>query len=464
MTLAGVFVFLIPALIGGLAAHLLWPDRKGPALLLKLSLGVGAGLGISSILYFFILSFAPGAISMGPIQVVLLAVLSLLIFLRERKEKWQLAWPRLPTLSRLQSIFLIAVIAALIFSSLTFVNRTEARPQGAFDAWSIWNRAARFIYRDPENWRATLSPELYWGTHPDYPLLVPLNVAWGWETLGTETPRIPMLQSGFFFIACIGLMFAAVGLARSTVQASLAALALMGAPVFLSAAPGLISDVPVTFFIFAASVLMYFYFVYRKPALLMLAGFMAGLAAWTKNEGLLFVAASTFALLLVSRKNILRDLPPYFAGLALPIAVVLYFKIALAPPGDLFTDGAAQMAARLSDPARYWVLLKALLMQLPSFGSWPAGILIPLAVYALILRFDLPSQPPEGLRVVLAVLLFQFLGYCLIYVMSPHDLAWHLATSLTRILLQIYPTAIFLFFCAVPEPERYFSKTPAEMK
>ena len=191
MTLVSLLIFLIPVLIGGLITHRVWPDRRAMALLLKGSLGTGLGLGVSALLYFLALIVAPGRIDMLALQVALLVILASVTLLRERDQKWdRLGFTHL---SRLQWALIAAVVLAFGILTVSFYKLALVRPQGGFDAWSIWNRAARFIYRDPENWRATLSPDLHWQNHADYPLLVPLNVAWVWQAVGAETLRVPMI-------------------------------------------------------------------------------------------------------------------------------------------------------------------------------------------------------------------------------------------------------------------------------
>ena len=73
---------------------------------------------------------------------------------------------------------------------------------------------------------------------------------------------------------------------------------------------------------------------------ILLAGMTAGLAAWTKNEGILFLAAIIAArFVTVARprglRAYLRELRHFVIGLAPPLAVLIYFKVALAPPNDL---------------------------------------------------------------------------------------------------------------------------------
>ena len=44
------------------------------------------------------------------------------------------------------------------------------------------------------------------------------------------------------------------------------------------------------------------------------------------------------------------------------------------------------------------------------------------------------------------------LGYFAIYLMTPLDLGYHLGSSLERLLLQLWPIGLFVFFSSVREP------------
>lgn len=454
MTLPSFLYFLPSILVGSLLVHLLWPDERPLAALLKFSLGIGMGLGLNSILYFLALLLGAGAVSALIAQIILAVVLSGAIVVLRRGIPLNIKFGR-PT--RLQTFLLALAALAFLFSVLAFFNTFNARPQGAFDAWSIWNRAARFIYRDPQNWTAALSPDLHWLNHADYPLFVPLNVAWGWNMAGAETQRVPMAQGFLFLIASLAAMFASAGLNRTVGQAALAALALMSSSMPAGVSAALIADAPVTFFILVSSALIYFHFSEGKPSVLALAGFMAGLAAWSKNEGLLYVVVSLPVLPLAAPRKAPRTLLWYGAGLAVPLAVVLYFK-SLVPANDLLADGGDALS-KLTDLSRCWIVAKAYFRQLFAVGSeGPIGILPALIVYGLFLRADFSSASRTGALAVAAMIALQTLGYVVIYVLTPHDLNWQLDTSLNRLIFHVYPAALFLFFRLVSTPENVFTE------
>jgi len=55
----------------------------------------------------------------------------------------------------------------------------------------------------------------------------------------------------------------------------------------------------------------------------------------------------------------------------------------------------------------------------------------------------------NSLRLLVTTLTSMVIGYYLVYIVTPHDLAWHLQYSLDRLLLQLWPSAIFVYFMMV---------------
>ena len=135
----------------------------------------------------------------------------------------------------------------------------------------------------------------------------------------------------------------------------------------------------------------------------------------------------------------------FFAG-ALPVLLVLfYFKHTVAGPGDLFASGASALD-KLLEPTRYWAVLQWFVKDFFRFGRW---LLIPGTVLLAGFSFTLKSAAPErssAMRSCAIALLLTLAGYAAIYVITPRDLYWHLRFSSDRLFLQLWPSAIFLFF------------------
>jgi hypothetical protein len=206
-----------------------------------------------------------------------------------------------------------------------------------------------------------------------------------------------------------------------------------------------------------------------------LAGIAAGLCAWTKNEGLLFlpiVAGSLFITALYAEgwRSARQRTVRFLAG-ALPILlIVVYFKTQLSPANDLmegFSLDAA--AAKLTDFSRYAEIAKAFFIQGISFTQGlidlrvgmqlnPGAVsILLLIVYLLLAGVRIDDRDRTGLLRTAAVLLLILAGYFFVYVMTPLDLGYHLATSLSRLFLQLWPSVIFMFFMTAGAPERAVS-------
>jgi hypothetical protein len=202
-------------------------------------------------------------------------------------------------------------------------------------------------------------------------------------------------------------------------------------------------------------VLIYLYATSKKPGLLILAGFMAGLAAWTKNEGSLFVLV-TFAALVIAffRQQPWRVLGWYALGLVFPLIIVLYFKEFLAPPSDVLGNGVARSIQQALDVSRHITILKSFGADFLSFGGWGIGMLPILLAYALIFKLAPSSNPRTAYVAIGLILILQAIGYYVIYLITPYDLQWHIDFSLGRLVFQLYVPFLFLFFTIVTDVEK----------
>ncbi|HEX7313131.1 MAG TPA: hypothetical protein VF297_04395 [Pyrinomonadaceae bacterium] len=467
-----LLVLLVPAT---LLVQLLWPPKSllRPPLLLKTILGMGLGLGTSSVLLFVWLR-AFGSLSGVYIAVeasLALCFVAALVYLCRKNGAPTEVVRRVvpgasPLLTRLSAgAFFIS--AGCILAAAVAISARE--PHGAGDASAIWNLIARFIYRGGSGWADALTHNLNW-THPDYPLLVPLSVARLW-IYGGETQFAPALLGILFLLGTLGLVVSSVSLLSTRTQGYLAGLVLLEPFFFFRTATFQYADTPLGFFLLAALVLLCLYD--RAPegfGLLALAGLMTGFAAWTKNEGLLIllaVVAGRFVALAVSRglRTYVRQLL-YFAAGAVPVLlVVVYFKAAIAPANDLVAgQGARATAERLLDFSRYVLILKAVVNHFTGFRGWYAHPSYLLVVYAWLVGLKTERAGRVTLLTLAAALGFILAGYFFIYVTTPRDLEWQLAFSLDRLLIQLWPSFVLLFFLAVRSPEEALARLPESAK
>jgi len=284
------------------------------------------------------------------------------------------------------------------------------------------------------------APQLSW-THPDYPKLVSASVARLWSWAGAEPAVAAGLISIAFAAATVGVLVAGLAHLRGRTPALLAGLLLVGTPFFLAFAPNQHADIPLAGCMLAAVVL----------ALLgdgwALAGFCAALAAWTKNEGLLF--AIVFALAggwQTWRAGARRGPVRLGAGLALGLLPVLYLKFALAPGSDLLAVPLGPRLAQVLDGARHRMILQTLWRDLAGFGEWQTVPYLAMALPFVAWR----EWRRLGSGLLPVVLVVMLAGFYVVYLLSPQDLAWHLNTSLVRLLLQLWPLALLAWGLSFP--------------
>jgi hypothetical protein len=454
MTYLALGIYVLHFLIGFMFMSLVWPTEKQLEGFLKAALAIGIGLGISSLLYFLYILFLIGQHFFIYIELTLLFIL---VGMYIRKNGFKLRSENF-SLNSIQKF--IVVIAALIFitSFVGSLNYLANRRHGDWDAWMIYNRTARFIYRNGEDWRESFSEKLDLAFHADYPLLVPLNIVSGWDTLGAETASIPMIQSILFSVACVAALASVLGLLKSIGQGALGIILLWGAPFFVNEGGRQMADMPLSFFILASVILVVLYYLEKRPFLIILAGFSAGLAAWTKNEGSLFVLTSSIALMInCFRERSLRSLYLFAVGLGFPLAATLYFKYFLAPSSEFFRSDIALIALKVFDLSRHKLIVSSFIDEFLQLGIGSLRVFPVILIYWLFFYSRREKNTPVFAYVTTTILL-QLAGYYCVYLISPYDLQWHLDFSIGRLFVHLFPTFLFLVLNTSRTPEEILDR------
>ncbi|MDI1247786.1 MAG: glycosyltransferase family 39 protein [Lacunisphaera sp.] len=401
--LSALFAVAFAWLIGALLTGLLWPRRGETALVL--AVGAGVGLGVTSLLFH-----VASRLSAQPMAVAFPAELLLgcgLLFLWLRKMR---AVPPPPA----------AVPPAR--SWLGSVVRMVFAVSGAIALYSLWI-----------TWRAAPA-ELCGGTLPGQLPLVPAGTARTLAYSDTTAHVAAGLGSAGFSLATLALLVAGVNRLRNRLIALTGGLVLLGTPFFSRFTMVEHADVPFGFFLLAATVLMSVARDENDRGLLFLAGLAAGLTAWIKPEGLVFCLALGLVFGLAQlRPRLWRNLPPLFGGLALMLVPLFWLGSPLPSAGPL---------AQLGDGSRHALLFQAWWRDLPHFGEWYS---LPFFVLALHLVGPGRGWLERRTVVAAALLLVLLTGCAAAWLLGPADLAEHLAGSLARLLMQVWPAAVFLW-------------------
>ena len=464
-----LFALLSPILIGCLSLHLILPNfgssNRWPGIFWKLFLGTGLGLALISLLYYsWSVVFNPAAFFTVLMLIELFVVGALFVTCIRRKEyrtdQESYFLPR-------DGVNKLLAIAASLLLILLFVNYFEdwiratlTTPYGDWDAWAIWNLRAGFI-ASGEGWSSGFAEAISW-SHPDYPLLLPLNIARLWVLLGDRSVWAPILVSFIFQISLLGFLITSLQLLRGYIQGILAGL--VGVLVlFASLSFKLYADIPIAFYFLAANCLVFLSESESdaKYNLSLLTGLLIGAALWTKNEGWAMLAATVITKLILdfsNRKSISRSKKwwGYFLlGVSPFLLATIHFNIIYAPPGDLLKDiSIGGIASSVLSPGRYLVIFRFVKDQFLEYGNLILPLVPLMIIYALTAGLSIPiGQKKAVISLALRITLLASF-YFLVYLITPKDLTWHLGTSLERLVTHIFPSFILLFFLVVSPPGR----------
>jgi hypothetical protein len=430
------------------------------SLLLATSLAIGMGLGVSACVFFvWIAVIGPAGPGFVVVEVLLLAgfVLVSRRTLLQPSIRWSPASPR-PAPLPAGWLWLGVVGVSVAASVILFILRSVSEPHGGWDAWMTWNVAARFLFRGESHWQDAFSPSF---RHPDYPLLLPGTVARLWTYMGTDSVMAPATVAMMFTFATVGVAGASLALLRTGRQSILGVLMLLATQSLITHGASQYADIPLAFFVLATVVLLSLHArAEQGRGLMALAGAAAGFATWTKNEGVLFLAATVVArsaaiALRHGWRTYVSELRWFAVGLAPVLAVVAYFKLCLAPANEFVAgQGLADTLPRLLDAGRYLAVARVFKSEVLHLGyNGVVGAIPLLVVYVLCVGLKVDTVDRPALATCLGALALVLGGYVAVLVTAPGDFLRLLNRSVDRLLLHLWPTIVFICFMIARPPE-----------
>lgn len=460
MTVGSTLALVMPALAVYAMLARLWcrSESAMTSRVLAAALSPGLGIGLASVVYFVLLlliadhGFAVAA-DAGIWCVADVWLLAGLLARRGKAPERQarasesaapVLWRPALGVTAAGCLILLGVVG------VSFYLHTAVNPHGEWDAWAIWNLRARSIARGAPNWAAVFSPALDW-SNPDYPLLLPLTVARLWAYSGRESAVVPAVVAMLFCLSSLAVLVVSIGRLRGWSVGLLSGMVLLMARTYVFQSACQCADVPIGFFILVTTCFVATGLRAPQPAsALLIAGCAAGLAAWTKNEGLVLLVWVVLVSMVPASR--LRKLAHAAAGAAAPGSALTVFKLSLAPPNYLLGgQSLSDILAKLVDSSRWTLVMDRLTPLVPRWGAVPGGALASLGLaVALTARLDrrAVTYAGAGLGLVLAMLV----SYSLVYVITPKPLDWQIATSFDRLFTQLWPTLVWAAFQLSGEP------------
>ncbi len=459
-----VFAVALPTAVAYLIIGLIWSETvpKVDNLILRLSLATGLALGVTSCELFLwrLLIGAPRAGFAVAETVVLVTLLIILLAVTKLKRK-----PNVPEQSQrnesaerfdkgVKAVFWLAILSAAVVSIIMLVFK----PHGTWDAWAIWNMKSSFLFKSGDGWKVMFSPSTG-RPHPDYPLCIPGAVARLWCYAKTDAITAPWLTGVLFMFSSLGLLMSALRILKDRRHMFMAGLLVLGSGYFVLYGASQTADIPLGFFILATVVLLALHDGLQEHGyrLAVIAGLSAGLAGWTKNEGLLFIvgiviARSISVLVYKGWREWTKEAAAFAAGLLPPLVMIVYFKLRLVPPTDyLAAQTGNEILSKLFDAGRYWIILKTYIREFVILANGGAVL---LAVYLALAGLFPNGDRKQTIATAGIMLSLMLTGYFFIFVITHNQLEWHL-DSFSRLLIPLWPTVVFAgFLAARPSRDR----------
>lgn len=450
------YLSILLALLLGLFLGVFLFQNIAIKLRLLLNLFIPIGIGLSSVIY---ISLNLIGLPFLLICAVELATVAFLYIQTKNKLSPFLKFKfSLNALFQQPVLLLLTVVYfyAWILDSGIFIIDSIKEPHGLWDAWNYWNLKAKFISKAPNEWPAIFHQMISEDFHVDYPLLQTGFIARCWRGLQNDPVWVPILLAYTFTFCTIGLLASAIGHFTNNTRGLVAGLIMLATPFFMVMGDSQYADNTVGFFYLATIVLLTFARNEKEtdPKLYIAVGITAGLSAWSKNEGLLFITclfASQLTLVFTKKPITLFHELKYILIGALPILLLIfYYKTSIAPPNDIVSAQGESTLVKLKDITRYSTILEWHMQTFSTFGKWfmnPWWLFLGAIVYKGI---NLKKYNTSNLT-NLTLIILMVLGFFMIYVITPLPLIFHLSTSIHRLFFQLFPSFIFVYFLLLKE-------------
>jgi hypothetical protein len=430
---------LIAWLIGYLVVDRLFPDSYPRWLVWAFA--PLTGMGICSLIVFYFRR------PMFTIDGILLFIL--LIFWFRSHGIPVIHWREIGSwrVSVLVVVFAVAM-GWVVGSSVALIERS---PHGGTDGWAIWDSHARYMFAGGPTWKRDMENTF----HPDYPFLLPGMIVHAWRYIGNNVPDAAGFIGLLFELAGIAVLAATLVKLRHRTVALLMAFVLIGSPRYVLHSLSHYADVPLSVFLLSTVALICLYEEEASRPLgpMVLAGFMAGCAAWTKNEGLPFLLLTSAALFVPffwMPLAALRRIMAFAAGLAIPLAAIVYFKMTTAFPNEIFGGlNSSELMAKILNPDRYLIIFGHFLTNGWSFGGWVFNPFIPILAFVGLSGANREIFRSFSWRTGVAIIVMLLATYYAIYVITPLG-PLDLESSLDRLLMHVWPVCLLLAGMTVP--------------
>jgi hypothetical protein len=209
------------------------------------------------------------------------------------------------------------------------------------------------------------------------------------------------------------------------------------------------ADIPLAFFYTTGVIYLFCWMKERKREDLLISAVFSGLAIFTKNEGLGLFAVTVFCLSIFiffnSKKGIVRqNITSLSAYIIIPMLIILpWLILSMGMPTFIEEEnypGHLTLGTIIGNVSRMPVILSSFCLELMDIRRW--NIFWVLFGVAVIGGFKYILK--SAIKYILLILILDFCLFVLVYTITPWDVKELISCSMTRLVIQITPIAVFI--------------------
>ena len=405
------------------------------------------GLGFSSISFWFY-TIATNGYNSNYHYIELSFIAIIYIYLWIKKGKRIISLPSLPRFfssknkvagTKKRQLINYMIVVLFCFIGVLCLVGCLRYPDGTWDAIAMWNFRAKFLSLGNEEWN-----RMYFDTfdysHRDYPLFLSCTIARGYNYVGRIDTIVPMFFSWFFTIITFLLPYLYLKRLKNKYYSVVAVCILTYSPQIIFYGCMQYADVPLAVFILIS---LYEFIIWnmKNENLPWIGMFFAGLCFWIKNEGIPWYLIYCLLIIysLYKRDNNLKSSIKNFLRIifaSLPIIIAFLFVRYFANSENDLVYGILDRLKQIFDIERY-KLMKIYVWWFIKQNLWI--LFIPMFLY-----FGFIDKRYIKFKYLFFIIFLMYLVFIFVYLITPHDLLWHLSTSFLRITIIYLPSLMFL--------------------
>ena len=411
-------------------------------------------LYFSSVLYFFnLILFENSIVSLIFLEISLILIFYLMFSYKFKNKKVmyeKIANNKNDKFNKILNFFFYFLFVFIIF---IFLIKSFRSPHGEIDAALVWNRAARFMFRDSgEYWLNNFLLESNF--HAGHPFYLGATIARIWTYLNIETKIAPISFHLIHYISTILLLFYSLKFfLKKNINVVISCIFLCSSVLFLQLSVNQYADIPISYFILFSFIFLAMSQINKtiELELFFLAGFFIGIAGWVKNEGLIYALSLLLSLTFfdylknkkISKKNLF-----FIAGSFIAAVPALIKKIFYLAPNHYFSVNLKEKIYLITDFDRLVTIIKNMINVFLVNGNY---LIIFLVAIAYIIGINKKANF-EIFKIFLLYFLFSISFFIIIFLQMPYDDIYGIIkATYGRWQMQLLPACLFSVFLILKE-------------